>query len=186
VSLFAAVVAKRIQLMHELAPGTTSIGFLVDSTDPVGEAQARETRAAARLLGLRPLIATANDESTIETAFTTLVHEGVGGLVVAGGGLFSGHAELLVALEGRHHIPTMYSDRRYVLAGGLMSYGTDLPETRRLAGVYAGRILRGEKPADLPVQQVTKVQLSINLETAKAFGLIVPETLLATADEVIQ
>jgi putative ABC transport system substrate-binding protein len=186
VSLFAAVVAKRVQLMHELAPGATSIGFLVDSTDPVGEAQARETQAAARLLGLRPVIATANDESTIETAFTTLVHEGIGGLVVAGGGLFSGHAELLVALEARHHIPTMYSDRRYVLAGGLMSYGTDLPETRRLAGVYAGRILRGEKPADLPVQQVTKVQLSINLKTANALGLAIPETLLATADEVIQ
>jgi putative ABC transport system substrate-binding protein len=187
VSLFVATAAKRVQLIHELAPGATSIGFLVDSADRVlGEAQVRETQVAANLIGVRPVIAMANDERTIETALTTLAREGVGGLVVAGGGLFSGHAELVVALAARHRIPTMYSDHRYVLAGGLMSYGTDLPETRRLAGVYAGRILRGEKPADLPVQQITRVQLSINLKTANALGLTIPETLLATADEVIQ
>jgi putative tryptophan/tyrosine transport system substrate-binding protein len=132
------------------------------------------------------LIAMANDESTIEAAFTTFAREPVGGLVVAAGGLLYSHAELLVALEAHHHIPTIYADRRHVLAGGLMSYGTDLPETRRLAGVYAGRILKGEKPADLPVQQVTKMQLSINLETAKALGLTVPNTLLAIADEVVE
>jgi putative tryptophan/tyrosine transport system substrate-binding protein len=186
VSLLVATAAKRVQLLHELVPAATSIGFLVDSSDRIfGEAQAREMQDAARL-GVRPVIAMANDESTLEAAFTTFARERVGGLVVAAGGLTYSHVELLAALEARHHMPTIHADHRYVLAGGLISYGTDLPETRRLAGVYAGRILKGEKPADLPVQQVTKMLMTINLKTANALGLTIPETLLATADEVIQ
>jgi putative ABC transport system substrate-binding protein len=187
VSLLVATAGKRVQLLHELAPTATTIGFLLDPADRVfGEAQAREMEAAARLLGVRSMIVSASDESELQTAFATLVGERVGGLLTASGGWYNGTPEPLTALAARYRIPTMYGDRRYLLAGGLISYGTDLPETRRLAGVYAGRILKGEKPADLPVQQVTKMQMAINLNTAKALGLTIPETLLATADEVIQ
>jgi putative tryptophan/tyrosine transport system substrate-binding protein len=186
VSLLVATAAKRVQVLHELAPTAATVGFLLDPSDVFAEAQAREMEAAARLLGVHPMIVTASDESELETVFATLVREKVGGLSVAVGGWFYSTPELLIALAARYRIPTMYGDRRYLLAGGLMSYGTDLPETRRLAGVYAGRILKGEKPGDLPVQQVTKMQLAINLKTANALGLTIPETLLATAERVIE
>jgi putative ABC transport system substrate-binding protein len=186
-SLLVTTSAKRLQLLHELVPAAASLGLLVDPADRVfGEEQAREMQVAARVLGVHLLIVNASDERELEAAFATLARERAGGLVVASGGWFYNHPDQLVALETRHRMCTIYGDRRYATVGGLASYGTDLPETRRQVGVYAGRILKGEKPTDLPVQQVTKMQMTINLKTAKALGLTIPETLLATADEVIQ
>jgi putative ABC transport system substrate-binding protein len=186
-NLGTAVVAKRLELLHQLVPAAASIAYLVNPTDRVfAEAQTREMQVAARALGLALLIVNASEESEFEAAFATIVRERAGGLVVAGGALASSHVDQLAALGTRHRVPTMYVDRKHTAAGGLVSYGTDLPDTWRRAGVYAGRILKGEKPTDLPVQQVTKIELVINLKTAKSLGLTIPETLLATADEVIQ
>jgi putative tryptophan/tyrosine transport system substrate-binding protein len=186
-SLTAAVTAKRLELLHELMPAATLFACLVDPTDAVvAEAETRDLQAAARILGVRLLILKASDQSEFEAAFATLVRERAGGLLEGGGALFLNHPDQLVALAARHALPTMYWTRRATAAGGLISYGTDLPDAYRQTGVYTGRILNGEKPANLPVQQVTKMQLVINLTTAKALGLTIPETLLATADEVIQ
>jgi putative ABC transport system substrate-binding protein len=186
-SLLTATAAKRVELIHQLTPTTTSIAFLVNPSDAVfAETQAAETQSAARALGLRLLVVKASDPSELEPAFSTLALEKPGGLVVSGGALFSKYSDQLIVLANRHRIPAMYPYREVTVGGGLISYGTDLPFTWRLIGGYAGRILKGEKPANLPVQQVTKMQLVINLKTAKALGLTIPETLLATADEVIQ
>jgi putative ABC transport system substrate-binding protein len=185
--LFAEVLAKRLQLLRELVPAATSIAVLVNPTNPVlAETETRESQVAARILGVRLLILNASDQGEIDAAFATLIRERVGGLVVGGDALFLRHADQLVALAARHAVPTMYTIREFAAAGGLVTYGTDVPETYRQVGVYTGRILKGEKPADLPVQRVTKMELVINLKTAKALGLTIPETLLATADEVIQ
>jgi putative tryptophan/tyrosine transport system substrate-binding protein len=182
------VVAKRLELLHELVPTATSIAYLVNPTNPIfAMAETRELQVAARTVGMRLLILKASDPSEFEAAFTTLVHDKAGGVVVSGEALFSRYSDRLVELAARHEVPAIYSARDNLAAGGLMSYGTDLPGAwRQVVGVYAGRILKGEKPADLPVQQVTKLELVINLKTAKALGLTIPETLLATADEVIQ
>jgi len=179
--------AKRLQLLHELVPAATAIGFLVNPTNPaVAETETREMQDAARALGVHLLIAHASDVSEFEAAFGVLVRERAGGLVVSTDVLFLSHPDQLAALAARNRVPAIYRDRAAPAAGGLLSYGTDLIEARRQVGVYAGRILKGEKPADLPVQQVIKTQLVINLKVAKALGLAIPETRLATADEVIQ
>jgi putative tryptophan/tyrosine transport system substrate-binding protein len=181
-TLVGAVAYKRLELLHQLVPAASLIAVLTNPTNLVNT----DLQPAARTLGVRLLILKASDPSEFEAAFATLVQEGAGGLVVVGQPLFAGHFDRLVALTARHRVPTIYARHEATAAGGLISYGTDFPDAYRQVGVYAGRILKGEKPADLPVQQATKMQLVINLKTAKALGLTIPETLLATADEVIQ
>jgi putative tryptophan/tyrosine transport system substrate-binding protein len=185
--LNAAAVAKRLEQLHELVLAATTIAYLVNPTNPVfAEAEKRELQVAARTLGLRPLILNASDPSEFEGAFATLVRERAGGLVVSGDLLFFNHTHQLVALAARHAVPAIYGRRDYTVAGGLMSCGPDFYDTARQVGVYTSRILNGEKPADLPVQQSTKVELIINLKTAKALGLTVPQSILLSADEVIE
>jgi putative tryptophan/tyrosine transport system substrate-binding protein len=185
--LNAAAVAKRLEQLHELVLAATTIAYLVNPTNPVfAEAEKRELQVAARTLGLRLLILNASDPSEFEGAFATLVRERAGGLVVSGDLLFFNHTHQLVALAARHAVPAIYGRRDYTVAGGLMSCGPDFYDTARQVGVYTSRILNGEKPADLPVQQSTKVELIINLKTAKALGLTVPQSILLSADEVIE
>ena len=186
-NLNIAVAAKRLQLLHELVPVATSIAYLINPTNAVvAQAETRELQAAARVLGVRLPILNAGGPSELEAAFATLAREQAGALLVSSDVFFTDHSDRLVALANRHLVPTIYSYREAAAAGGLMSYGTDRREVRRQNVTYIGRILKGEKPANLPVQQVTKIDLVINLKTAKALGLTIPETLLATADEVIQ
>jgi len=186
-NLFAAVAAKRLELLHELVPSASLLAYLVNPTNPVfAEAELRELQVAARLLGLHLLILNVKDQGEIEAAFTNLAHEGAGGLVVGGDLLFTNNASQLIALANRYAVPTSYGRRDFVVSGGLMSYGTDFADMYRQAGIYTGRILKGEKPADLPVQQVSKMQLVINMKTAKALGLQIPDRLFALADEVIE
>jgi putative tryptophan/tyrosine transport system substrate-binding protein len=186
-TLNTATAAKRLELLHQLLPPARSIAYISNPTNAAfAGAETRDLQVGARALGVRLLILKTSDQSEFEGAFATLVRERVGGLVAGSEALFSDYFDHLVALAARHGVPTMCRDRRQTAAGGLMSYGTDFLDAYRQVGVYTGRILKGEKIADLPVQQVTKMQLTINLKTAKALGLTVPETLLATADEVIQ
>jgi putative ABC transport system substrate-binding protein len=170
-----------------LVPTATLIAFLVNPTDLVGaEFQTNALQIAAQALGIRLLILNASDPSEFEPAFATLIFERAGGLLVAGDALFNTHSGQIVALAARHRVPAIYSRRDTTKAGGLMSYGTDFPEAWRVAGTYVGRILNGEKPADLPVQLVTKMQLAVNMKTAKALGLDLPTPILLRADEVIE
>jgi putative ABC transport system substrate-binding protein len=186
-ALDIAVAAKRLELMHELIPAATTIAFLVDSTARVfSEAETRELQVAARTLRLRLLILDVDHQSQFEVAFAKLDVDRAGGVVLSSAQLFGDNSDQLVALAARHAVPTIYSRREPTAAGGLMSLGTDFPDAFRQVGVYTGRILKGEKPADLPVQLVTKMQLTINLKTAKALGLTFPLTLLGRADEVIE
>jgi putative tryptophan/tyrosine transport system substrate-binding protein len=168
-------------------PAAPLIIHLVNPTNSVGaEAETRELQVAARTLAVRLLVLNASDPSEFEAAFATLMDQRACGLVVGSDLIFFTHSEQLVELAARHRVPAVYAFRENTVAGGLMSYGTNLPDAWRQAGAYAGRILNGEKPADLPVPQPTKLELAINLKTAKALGLTIPETLLATADEVIE
>jgi len=186
-SLSIGVTAKRLELLHELLPTATALAYLVNPASPAfADIETRELQVAAHTLGVRLLILKARDPSEFEAAFTSLVLERVGGLVVSADNLFPQHYDQLVALAARHRVPVMYRSREAAVAGGLMGYGTDLPELWRQVGVYIGRILKGEKPADLPVQMATAMRLTINLKTAKALGLIVPTSLLVRADEVIE
>jgi putative ABC transport system substrate-binding protein len=186
-SLNIAVAAKRLALLHELVPAATSFAYLVNPSNPVfSEGETRELQTAARILGVRLLILKTSDPSEFEAAFATLIHDKAGGLVVSGDTLFTEHSGQLVALAARHRVSTVYDRRGTTTAGGLVSYGTDFSDLWRRAGVYVGRILKGEKPADLPVEQPTKFELVINFKTAKALDLTIPETLLATADQVIE
>jgi putative ABC transport system substrate-binding protein len=187
-NLFTALAAKRLEALHKLVPAAMSIAVLVNPTNPTAaEIEKRELQVAARTLGVRLLILNASDPSEFEAAFATLVGAQAGGLVVGNDALFSSYLDQLVALAARARVPTLYYSRAAIRAGGLMSYGgADTPDGVRQVGVYAGRILKGEKPADLPVQRSTIIELGINMKTAKALGLAIPETLLATADEVIQ
>ena len=178
---------KRFELLHELVPTATIIALLVNPTNPQqAESETREVRDAARTLGLQLHILNASNESEIDTAFATLVQLGAHALFVNGDAFFTGRHEQLVALAIRHAIPAVYTFREFAVAGGLMSYGTILVDVYRQAGVYIGKILKGAKPADLPVLQSTKIELVINLKTAKALGLKVPLTLQVAADEVIE
>jgi putative tryptophan/tyrosine transport system substrate-binding protein len=186
-ALDIAVAAKRLELMHELIPAATTIAFLVDSTARVfSETETRELQVAARTLRLHLLILDINDQSQFEAAFAKLDVDRAAGVVLSSAQLFGDNSDQLVALAARHAVPTIYSRREPTAAGGLMSLGTDFPDAFRQVGVYTGRILKGEKPADLPVQLVTKMQLTINLKTAKALGITFPITLLGRADEVIE
>jgi putative ABC transport system substrate-binding protein len=188
-SLISTVTAKRLELLHELTPGATSLAYLANLvTSGVSKAETRELQAAAQTLGLRLLILSASDPSEFEVAFAAMVREGAGGLVVSGSRFFTlaDYTGQLIALAARYGVPAIYARREGAAAGGLMSYGTDFPEMYRQVGMYAGRILKGENPADLPVQQVTKMELVINMKTAKALGVTFPLTLIGRADEVIE
>jgi putative ABC transport system substrate-binding protein len=180
------VVAKRLELLRELVPGAARIAVLLNSADPArSEATLNDVQAAARTLALQAQVLTASTNHQIEAAFATLAHEHPDALFVGPDGFFNSRRVQLAMLAARHAIPTAFAVREYVEAGGLMSYGTSLADMHRQVGVYAGRILKGAKPADLPVQQATKFELVINVSTARMLGLTVPDQLLAIADEVI-
>jgi putative tryptophan/tyrosine transport system substrate-binding protein len=177
---------KRLELIHELLPAATTIGLLLNPTNAVAEIQSKDLQAAARTLGLQLRIANASTERDFDAAFATLSQEQVGGLVIGTDGFLVSQSEQLAALTVRYALPTIFQYRAFVTAGGLMSYGGSVTDSYRLSGVYTGRILKGEKPADLPVQQATKVELIINLKTARTLGITFPITLLGRADEVIE
>jgi putative ABC transport system substrate-binding protein len=186
-NLGAEIAPKKLQLLRELLPNVTRFGFLADPAVPNTQSTIVDLQAAARTLGLQQLVVVnARADSDLETAFATLSQQRVGAVVVSQSSFYPLRMEQLAALAARHALPAIYPYREYALAGGLMAYGSSLGYLSRQAGIYTGRILKGEKPADLPVQQATKLELVINLKTAKALGLTIPETLLATADEVIQ
>jgi putative ABC transport system substrate-binding protein len=173
-------------MLHAVVP-TATIALLVNPKSPeLSEPQSQELQVAARKLGLQLHVLNASTESEIDTAFATLVQLRAGGLVIGADALFSSRVEQLAALALRHRIPAIYQFPEFTAAGGLMSYGNNLSDMLRLSGLYTGRILKGEKPADLPVQQATKVELIINLKTAKALGLTMPTALLVRADGVIE
>jgi putative tryptophan/tyrosine transport system substrate-binding protein len=185
-NLGTSLAAKRFQLLHELVPTAASLAFLIN---PINQAEAedekRDIELAAEKLNVRALIVNATSELDFENALLTVVRGQVGGLVVGADPLFY-KPDKLIALAARYEVPTIYRVPEAAAAGGLISYGTDFPDSYRQVGVYAGRILKGEKPADLPVQLVTKMKLIINMKTAKGLGLTFPLPLLARADEVIE
>jgi putative ABC transport system substrate-binding protein len=177
---------KRLELLHELVPRATTIAALLNPNTPAVETQARDLQSAARALGVQLHVLHASTESDFATIFVTLVQRRTGALVIGNDTFFISRSEQLAALALRHAMPAAYQFRAFAAAGGLLSYGSSLTDLYRLVGIYAGRILNGEKPADLPVQQATKVELIINLKTAKALGLTVSLPLLGRADEVIE
>ena len=178
---------KQLELLHELVPTASSIALLVNAANPVlAEPTTKNVQAAARTLGLQLHVLNASTDKEIDAAFATLVQLHAGGLVIGPDNFFNSRSGQLAALALRHQIPAIYQYHEFVVAGGVMSYGGNLTDAYRLVGVYSGRVLKGEKPADLPVQQPTKFELAINLKTAKALGLAVPPSILLRADEVIE
>ena len=179
--------AKRLELLHELIPRATVVAFLMDPNWPGSLADLPDVEAAARVIGrLRIVVVKAASERELEPAFATMVQADAGALMVSGGPLFSSERRQLIALAARHAIPAIYDVREYVDAGGLISYAASFTGAYRQAGIYAGRILKGAKPAEMPVLQPTKFELVINMKTAKALSLTVPQPLLLRADDVIQ
>ena len=183
---FIETAPKRIGLLHELLPKATRIAFLVNSTNPAAVTESRELQPAAQSAGLQIEILSASGAREIDDVFEKLKRMRLDALIIAVDPFFFSQAEQLVALAAEQSIPTLYFRREFAVAGGLISYGTNFAEFFRVVGDYAGRILKGTNPADLPVQQPTKFELLINLKTAKALGLTVPPTLLARADDVIE
>jgi putative ABC transport system substrate-binding protein len=185
-NIASELTAKRLEFLRELVPTATTIAALRNPAYPEAKLQVREIEVAARLIGVEVEIGTAGAESDFEAALATLAQRRPGALLVANDPLFAARRDRLVALVARHRIPAIYSQREYAEAGGLMSYGTNFADIYRQVGVYTGRILKGEKPADLPVMQPTRFELLLNLKTARALGLELPPKLLALADEVIE
>ena len=179
---------KRLELLHELLPKATKFGFLINPTNwpGRGNTQPKAVEAAAHALGVELQLLPASTEAAVESIFPTLAQQGIGGLLIQGDPFFTSRVDHLAALAARHSIAASYIFHEFAAAGGLLSYGTSRLETARLGGIYVGRILKGEKPADLPVMQPTKFELVINLKTAQALGVEVPPGLLARADEVIE
>jgi putative ABC transport system substrate-binding protein len=185
-NLSVELAPKQLQLLRQLIPNAAAFGVLADPAFPPTPSIITALQTAARTLGLQLVIANASTDTEIEGAFASFSRQHVGAVLVGTSTLYNRRTEQLAGLAARHALPAMYAWREFVDAGGLMSYGSSNGYFYHQSGIYAGRILKGEKPADLPVQQITKIDLVINLKTAKALGLTIPETLLAAADEVIQ
>ena len=181
----AGLIAKRLQLLHELVPAETTIGFLMNPSNPTSTSQMKDVQTAADAIGLRINVVSAGDERGLDAAFETLAAQNVRALVVGADPYFTQRAQL-IDLAARYRLPAVYEWRESAAVGGLMSYGTSLTDAFRNVGIYAGRILKGAVPSELPVMQQTKFELVVNLKTAGALGLDVPATLIARADEVIE
>ena len=177
---------KRLELLREVVPRATTVALLINPTNPNAAALSSDLQSAAGTLGLQSHIVHASTQSSLNTAFETIVQSRAGALMIGTDPFFIGRSEQLAALSLRNRVPTIFQFREFAAAGGLLSYGGSIKDAHNLLGVYTGRILKGEKPADLPVVQVTKVELVVNLKTAKALGITVPLSLLARADEVIE
>jgi putative tryptophan/tyrosine transport system substrate-binding protein len=184
--LVAELAPKRLQLLRELLPNAAVFGVLADPAFPGTQSTIADLQAAARTLGRQLVVVNASTDSDLEMAFATFSQHRVGAVFVGLSSFYTRRMEQLASLAARHALPAIFPFREFALVGGLMSYGSSQGYAYHQVGIYTGRILKGEKPADLPVQQITKIDLVINLKTAKALGLTIPETLLATADEVIQ
>jgi putative tryptophan/tyrosine transport system substrate-binding protein len=178
--------SKQLGLLRELIPGTTAIAALMNPNFPGTERQLRDLEAAARALGLQLIVLSASTESEIDAAFATMAQQGSSALFLGADPFFNARRDQIVALAARNAIPAIYSFREFAVAGGLMSYGTDFADSYRQAGIYTGRIVKGEQPADLPVQRSTKFEFVINFKTAKALGLAVPNSMQLLADEAIE
>jgi putative tryptophan/tyrosine transport system substrate-binding protein len=185
-NLFFALTAKRLELLHDLVPTASVVALLVNPKNAYTEPEAREAKAAARALGLHLDVMNAINEIDVDEAFATLVQRRAGALLVGADPVFTSMRDRFVALAAQHKVPASYAYRDYAAVGGLTSYGTSRSDSSRQVGIYTGRILKGEKPADLPVQQPSKFELIINLKTARALGLHVPTSILLRADEVIE
>jgi ABC-type uncharacterized transport system substrate-binding protein len=180
-------VPKRLELLHELLPAARSMALLVNPTAPIlAEPQARAVRSAAETLRLELHVLNASTENELEAAFAKVIELRASGLVIAGDAFFTSHSKQLAAVATRYRVPAVYQWREFAAAGGLISYGSNVTETHRLVGNYTGRILKGDKPADLPVQQATNIELYINLKTAKALGISIPLPLSGRADELFE
>jgi putative ABC transport system substrate-binding protein len=173
-------------MLRDIVPGLAKIGLLLNPANPMTALVAKDVQATVQAVGLKVVVMEANIAPDIDTAFAQFVEQQIGALVIGSAVFFNRNLDRLIALAARHAIPAVFNNRDFPNAGGLMSYGADTGDSYRQAGIYVGRILKGDKPSDLPVMQPTKFELVINLKTAKALGLTIPETLLATADEVIQ
>ena len=185
-ALTVEVAAKRLEVLHELLRTSAAVALLVNPNNPQTEPETKGVRDAARSLGLQLHVLDASTEGEIDAAFEKLIELRAGGLVVSVDPFLTNQRTQIVALAARHAVPAIYGVREFATAGGLMSYGLDIADAYRQVGTYAGKILKGTKPADLPVQQVARVEFVINLKTANALGLSIPDRLLATADEVIE
>ena len=184
--LTVAMEAKRLQLLHELVPNVAVVAIIVNPNNPQAAEQLQDLQAAARTLGVEVEVFKAGSPSDIDTAFASLVGRRAGALLVAADAFFNTRREQFVVLTARHALPAIFHFREFAAAGGLMSYGPSLTDAYRQEGIYAGRILKGKKPAEMPVQQAVKIELVINLQTARALGLTIPLPLLGRADEVIE
>jgi putative ABC transport system substrate-binding protein len=185
-NLVGELAPKRLQLLRELRPNAALFGVLADPAFPITQSTITDLQAAARMLGLQTVVAKASTDGDLETAFATFSQQHVGAVLVSDSTFYNRRMEQLAALAAHHTLPAIFPWREFVLAGGLMSYGNSLGYFYHQAGIYTGRILKGEKPADMPVEQVTRIELTLNLKTAKALGLTVPQSILLRADEVIE
>jgi putative ABC transport system substrate-binding protein len=187
VTLNVEIAPKRLELLHELFPTATSFALLVNPANPaLAEPVSEHVQAAARMLGVKLHVLHVSSEPELDAALGTAARLQVAGLMIGPDAFFNSRIEQLAALTSRHALPAVYQWREFTVAGGLLSYGSSITDVYRQVGVYTGRILKGEKPADLPVEQTTKVELFVNLKAAKAFGITVPTALLVRADEVIE